>query len=279
MARSSDSLFGDANDDLIYGDDVAGTNTLGGADTVDGGTGNDTIYGGFGADSLNGGAGNNFLYGGDGSDSLAAGTGNDWMEGGAGDDTIFGDGGNDTLFGDAGNDALSGDTGNDSLGGDAGDDSVFGGDGNDTTSGGAGNDILFGGAGADSMTGGLGNDTFAGTFQGGDVIIGGEDPGDGDIDVLDLTALGVRGIDYSIVYGGGNNEAGTVSILTGPNVGQTFTFSEIETIPCFMRGTTITTFNGEVMVELLQQGDLVLTRDHGFQPVRWIGKARLEARI
>ncbi|MBV0913058.1 Hint domain-containing protein [Rhodobacteraceae bacterium ASV31] len=40
---------------------------------------------------------------------------------------------------------------------------------------------------------------------------------------------------------------------------------------CFVEGTLIRTPGGEVPVELLQPGDLVMTVDHGPQMVRWIG--------
>lgn len=40
---------------------------------------------------------------------------------------------------------------------------------------------------------------------------------------------------------------------------------------CFGRGTLITTEHGKMPVENLQQGDLVMTRDHGLQPIRWTG--------
>ncbi|MDE4172982.1 Hint domain-containing protein [Phaeobacter sp. PT47_59] len=42
-------------------------------------------------------------------------------------------------------------------------------------------------------------------------------------------------------------------------------------IPCFVAGTLIRTPGGDVPVESLQPGDLVLTRDEGPQPVRWAG--------
>ena len=41
---------------------------------------------------------------------------------------------------------------------------------------------------------------------------------------------------------------------------------------CFLRGTRILTPIGEVRVEQLQIGDLVVTRFGGIQPVRWIGR-------
>ena len=47
--------------------------------------------------------------------------------------------------------------------------------------------------------------------------------------------------------------------------------------PCFTPGTLIETADGDKPVELLQPGDLVRTRDHGLQPVRWIGSTHLDA--
>ncbi|MCT4559708.1 MAG: Hint domain-containing protein [Pelagimonas sp.] len=47
-------------------------------------------------------------------------------------------------------------------------------------------------------------------------------------------------------------------------------------IMCFTPGTLITTLRGQVDVALIRSGDLVLTRDDGFQPVRWISQTHLE---
>ncbi|QBY01698.1 Hint domain-containing protein [Rhodophyticola sp. CCM32] len=54
-------------------------------------------------------------------------------------------------------------------------------------------------------------------------------------------------------------------------------FVTITTIPCFVRGTKIRTPRGDVPVEDLQTGDLVETRDHGAQPIRWVGTRRVAA--
>ena len=44
---------------------------------------------------------------------------------------------------------------------------------------------------------------------------------------------------------------------------------------CFLAGTPIATPNGEVPVETLRPGDLVLTRDHGAQPLVWATSSRI----
>lgn len=46
-------------------------------------------------------------------------------------------------------------------------------------------------------------------------------------------------------------------------------------IPCFTAGTWIETDQGPRLVETLQTGDLVRTADHGWQPIRWIGRRHL----
>ncbi len=46
---------------------------------------------------------------------------------------------------------------------------------------------------------------------------------------------------------------------------------------CFTPGTMIRTASGQRPIESLRVGDLVHTRDHGLQPVRWIGRSRFEA--
>ncbi|MEM7269197.1 MAG: Hint domain-containing protein [Pseudomonadota bacterium] len=50
------------------------------------------------------------------------------------------------------------------------------------------------------------------------------------------------------------------------------TTAEIGDVVCFAKGSEIETENGAAPVESLTVGDLVLTRDHGFRPIRWVGK-------
>ncbi|MFM5207417.1 VCBS domain-containing protein, partial [Aeromonas hydrophila] len=106
----------------------------------------------------------------DKADVLIGGDGNDILFGQGGDDFLFGGAGNDILFGGAGNDTLYGESGNDTLYGGSGNDTLYGGSGDDTLSGGLGNDILVGGLGNDILKGDGGADTF--TWLQGDTAVG-----------------------------------------------------------------------------------------------------------
>ncbi|NRB16899.1 MAG: Hint domain-containing protein [Rhodobacteraceae bacterium] len=65
---------------------------------------------------------------------------------------------------------------------------------------------------------------------------------------------------------------------TASNGGNSDTgFVNVSSIPCFVAGTLIRTPYGELAVEDLQPGDLVVTRDDGAQPIRWIGARLVEA--
>jgi len=48
-------------------------------------------------------------------------------------------------------------------------------------------------------------------------------------------------------------------------------------VPCFTAGTMIMTRQGEVPVETLRAGDYVLTVDHGFRLILWVGSRTLTA--
>ncbi|MEL6883380.1 MAG: Hint domain-containing protein [Pseudomonadota bacterium] len=54
-------------------------------------------------------------------------------------------------------------------------------------------------------------------------------------------------------------------------------FVNATSIPCFVAGTLISTPDGQVPVESLTHGDLVLTQDDGPQPLRWIGTRTVPA--
>lgn len=55
-------------------------------------------------------------------------------------------------------------------------------------------------------------------------------------------------------------------------------FVTLSSIPCFVAGTMIRTPDGEVPVESLVAGDLVMTKDDGAQPLRWIGQRSVAAK-
>ncbi len=79
--------------------------------------------------------------------------------------------------------------------------------------------------------------------------------GDVDVDVINFT--------YGIESSTGATDVGFVTV---------------DTIPCFVSGTMILTPDGEVAVETLQAGDLVMTHDDGAQPLRWIGQRTVAAK-
>ena len=286
----NDTLFGGAGADLLNGN-ADNDSLVGGAgsDTLLGAIGNDTIDGGTEADSIDGGDGNDSLLGGTGNsnDTLIGGLGDDTLRGDDGADQLFGGDGNDSIDGGLGGDFINAGTGNDTvLAGDGadvvdggtGDDLIQGGDGADALTGGSGADTLDGGTGSDTLTGGLGSDRFVGLGIG-DIVDGSEDSPSTENDILDLFGSGWTKANTNILFAGGNNEAGTVQFLdpSGAVIGS-MTFSNIETIiPCFTPGTLIDTLDGPVAVEDLTPGDLILTRDSGYRPLRWIGRRDLTA--
>ena len=255
----ADVLYGAASDDLLIG--------LGGSDRLFGNAGNDRLFGdknttfekslaggaGRGKNSrgdwLDGGEGDDLLFGTPSRDVLLGGNGRDTLVGGAGDDNLSGDettgelaenwdfkrvdvslgdgtvshrnvnsdasysaaeeGGNDLLYGQGGrdfinggwgDDLLDGGTENDLLGGDGGNDTLIGGDGDDTL---LGDNLDWAGGlqsrhhGNDLLIGGNGNDSLAGN-GGSDVLYGGA--GNDDLDGDDPVLHGIEG-DAAIYFG------------------------------------------------------------------------------
>ena len=54
-------------------------------------------------------------------------------------------------------------------------------------------------------------------------------------------------------------------------------FVTVSQVPCFVAGTVIETQSGPRLVEDLKPGDMVLTQDNGYQPLRWIGSRQVAA--
>ncbi|WP_299936739.1 Hint domain-containing protein [uncultured Pelagimonas sp.] len=239
----SDHVRGGVGEDTLAGDD--------GDDRVSGLDGDDTLTGGAGLDTIDGGEENDLVDGGDDDDLLDGGHGDDTVLGGSGDDTLMGSGGDDLLDGGDGDDTLSGDSGA------------------DTVSGGAGDDRLFVGAG-DDASGGDGDDTFSATassMAGGDATVTGGEGGETLGDTLNISGPA------TITMTG--DESGNVEWMDGSML----TFSEIEEVnyvPCFTPGTLIKTVRGEVDVAEIAKGDVILTRDNGYQTVRWAGAKVLD---
>lgn len=71
--------------------------------------------------------------------------------------------------------------------------------------------------------------------------------------------------DYNFTY--------TIDNGTNTDIG----FVNVSSVPCFVAGTRILTQSGEIPVEQLSPGDLVMTRDEGMQELRWIGRRDVAA--
>ncbi|MCV6590739.1 MAG: prepilin-type N-terminal cleavage/methylation domain-containing protein [Marinobacterium sp.] len=151
-AASQNCRVGSDGNDTMQGDN----NSSDPDDIINGGRGNDVLFGGDGDDWIYGGPGNDDLYGEAGDDVLSGGSGNDDMcdrrgrrnsansGGGPGDDLVWGGSGNDHLCGNAGDDILVGGTGNDWLYGNEDSDILIGGPGNDNHQyGGSGDDYFI----------------------------------------------------------------------------------------------------------------------------------------
>lgn len=181
---TSNVIFSDGSS-LIIGDNTTGSTADNNGNTLNGGAGDDELYGMGGGDTIVGGAGNDVIYGGSsssdssdaadtidggsGSDVIYANGGNDSVTGFAGQDTVYGGGGNDVINYSASNDSvlLYGSAGTDSLTGSGDNDIIYGGssasdssDSADSINAGAGNDVIYGNTGNDTITGSAGTDVI-----------------------------------------------------------------------------------------------------------------------
>ncbi len=212
--------------------DVLGTEST---ETLNGGAGDDRIYGFGGDDKLNGKAGNDQLYGGAGKNSLHGDAGADIMYGGSGDDTYYVDNPGDTIseetvpgVDDGGNDrvyssvtftlpafveklTLSGSAAIDATGNNLA----------NTLTGNSAANILTGLGGKDTLTGGLGADTF---------MFGPADATSTD-KVTDFTAedwVGIKASDYGLSVGSGLVLDGSGTLVLDPTYFATVSGSSIQ---------------------------------------------------
>ena len=77
----------------------------------------------------------------------------------------------------------------------------------------------------------------------------------------------------SIVFSNPDDAAGGLSGTATLLDGTTVDFANIETIIRFTAGTGILTPKGERPIETLRAGDMMVTRDNGVKPVRWVGNS------
>ena len=278
-------LYGDDGNDTLVGNDYQ-PYLFGGAgdDSLVGGTaGGNFILGGGGNDTLISRSENFELRGEDGNDSIQGSSVAEVLYGGADDDTLSGVGGPDALFGDDGIDfadygfatagivasfddqegVLIGDDYSylydiEGLIGSNFDDNIVGNAAANTLLGGNGDDTMAGGGGNDWLDFGAGNESFlrSGSESGSDTLIGGLGN-----DTLDL------GSNWSYL-----SASGGFSLYQDD--ADTIWAQGWEQVVCFAKGTRIVTPAGEIEVENLRAGDMVLAMRNaqaGFEPLRWVG--------
>ena len=208
------------------------------AQIIYGNAGNNILNGGEGADTLVGFDGDDILIGGEGAaNTLQGGTGNDtYVVSSAGDTIVELDGeGTDQVRTSlvayalaensieqlvfTGGTAFTG-TGNsldNLIVGGAGDDTLSGLGGNDTLVGGGGNDTLSGGSGNNALQGGAGNDVYI-VASAGDTVI--EDAGEGTDTVrTDLAAYALTANVENLTYTGAGDFIGTGNALANVILG------------------------------------------------------------
>lgn len=193
------------------------------------------------------------------------------------------------LIGNGGADLLTGGQGDDFLTGDDGSDVIAGGRGNDSLTGGAGDDVFtyVSGDGLDTITDfNTGN---SGALRDGDTTnndfidlssfydnlreLWADQRDDGILNQSNTTDTQGNAVDYSDNARFETDATpGNEGIFFANTSGESSFFSTDNTgVVCFAAGTLIATPRGEIAVEDLRAGDLVLTVDAGAQAIVWKG--------
>jgi serralysin len=186
-----------------------------GADTLDGGGGNDMLYGGPGNDGFRHSAGGDLFDGGDGDDGVnysATGGVNVFLDGsGTNGKAALGD-----SFSAVEN-VIGSNTGSDFIVGNGSGNRLIGNGGADILWGRAGHDQLEGGAGADRLHGNAGNDVLVGGADA-DRFVFVDAPAAGGLDRTNDFAAGVDKIEIDAsAFGGGLTAGGAVQLVSGSN--------------------------------------------------------------
>ncbi|WP_293868713.1 Hint domain-containing protein [uncultured Alsobacter sp.] len=288
--NGSDLIFGKGGNDTLTGgaspvtffgeegDDKLVTGSGGGF--IDGGIGNDTLIAGDGDTIILSGSGDNLIETGGGNATVSLGSGNNTVTGGDGDIVVTSEGGNNTIVLGSGNanlqlgggaDNITAGSGELIVDGGAGNDTITGGDGFMSVSGGEGDDTIVLGGGGGNVSGGGGTDTYVfGPGTAVDTTISDFNAAE---DKIDLTQSGAGDLIFTD-DGNGNtiitSSDGSVNItVQGASASQV---QDATDPPCYLRGTLIRTATGEVPVESLAIGDMVMTLDGAARPVKWIGR-------
>ena len=91
----------------------------------------------------------------------------------------------------------------------------------------------------------------------------------------DAAVITASGRYYLTTESGAFNLGEPMQIVPDPD-GTVLNVDDLELI-CFTRGSLIDTPDGPRLIEALVVGDLVMTKDHGPQPIRWIGSRKVSA--
>ena len=257
---------------------------------VQGTSGDDRIDGSYLGDPEGDRVDNSDHSDGSNNDSIVAGDGNDFIDAGLGNDTVRAGADDDRVIAGLGDDLVDGGAGNDNLSGQEGDDRILGGLGNDTIDGGGDNDSLTGGEGNDVFVISGGNDTIAdfnfgatGTLTDGDAS---------NNDFVDLSGYydnlaelhadqaddGILNQSNAADYSNNTQFGADSLVLQGVSADSSGLTAENTGVVCFTKGAQILTEAGYRPIETLYIGDLVLTEDNGFQPIRWIGQRTVPGR-